>query len=141
MLTMKKILLISLPAVPVAIFFIAYLLALRPFSVKRMAACTALVECKSHYELLADGKPVVCFKTLGDSLAPECLSLNTDSTVTTCTYTTAIWVNRWPLLPSCAGLMLTANGDSTVEKRRVLANKTMTDIIRKAIGNTNESTR
>lgn len=138
-LTMKKILLISLPAVPVAIFFIAYLLTLRPFSVKRMAACTALVECKSHYELLADGKPVACFKTLGDSLAPECLSLNTDSTVTTCTYTTAIWVNRWPLLPSCAGLMLTANGDSTVEKRLVLANKTMPDIIRKAIGNTTES--
>ena len=47
-----------------------------------------MVECKSHFELLADGKSVACFKTLGDSLAPECLSLNTDSTVITRTYTT-----------------------------------------------------
>ena len=35
--------------------------------------------------------------------------------------------------------MLTVNGDSTAEKKLVLANKTMPDIIRKAIGNTAES--
>ena len=140
-LTMKKILLISLPAVPAAIFFIAYLLALRPFSVKRMAACTALVECKSHYELLADGKPVACFKTLGDSLTPECLSLKTDSTVTTRTYTTAIWVNRWPLLPSCAGLLLTVNSDSTAEKRLTQTGEKLPAIVSKAIGKLTENIR
>ena len=42
-------------------------------------------------------------------------------------------MNRWPLIPSCPGLLLTANGDSTAAKRLVSANRMLPQTLEKTV--------
>lgn len=121
----------SLPIALAAIVFIMYGATFMPLSIGQMERSVALIESRSHYELLAGGKPVAYFKTLDDSLMPEGLSLSADSTVITKTYSDACWVNRWPLIPSCPGLLLTANSDSTAAKRLAPANRMLPKTLKK----------
>ena len=123
----------SLPIALAAIVFIIYGATFMPSSIRKMERSVALIESISHYELQADGKPIAYFRTLSDSLSPEDWSLSADSTVTTKTYSNACWVNRWPLIPSCPGLLLTANGDSTAAKRLVSANRMLPQTLEKTV--------
>lgn len=135
----KKLLRLTLQSLPMAlaaIVFFMYAHTFMPLSAESMERSVALVESVSHYELLADGKPVAFFRNLDDSLQAEGLSPYAGQGTITKTYITACWVNRWPLLPSCNGLLLTANGDSTAEKKLAEANKKMSEIIRKAVEGT-----
>ena len=132
----KKLLRLTLQSLPIAlaaIVFFIYASTFMPLSAERMGRSVALVESVSHYELLADGKPVAFFSNISDSLQPEGLSPSAGQDVAVKTYATACWVNRWPLLPSCNGMLLTANSDSAAEKRLAAANRKMPEIIRKAI--------
>lgn len=126
----------SLSMASAAIVFFIYAHTFMPLPAENMKRSVALIEAFSRYELLADGKPVAFFSSINDSLQPEGMSPSADQDTATKTYATACWVNRWPLLPSCNGLLLTANSDSAAAKRLAAANRRMPEIIRKAIEDT-----
>lgn len=130
--TIIKKILQSLPAVVVAVAFVIYGATFLPATIGQMERSVVLVEGVSYYELRADGRPVMMFRSLGDSLLPENLSFKADSTVVTRTFMSGFWVKKLPFIASCGGRIVIANSDSTAAKQAVLANKTLPKIIEKA---------
>ena len=126
-----RIILQSLPIALAAIVFVIYAATFIPFSTDRMERSVALIECESYYQICANGKPVIWFKCLGDNCLPEGMSTKADNDVTTKTYSTGCWVNKYPLVAACPGLLVTANGDSIAEKNIAVANRSMDNIIKK----------
>lgn len=118
----SRLILQSLPIALAAIVFVIYGATFLPASTERMERSVALVEGISHYELRLGGKPVMAFKSFNDSLQPQGLALSADSTVTTRRYLCASWVNKYPFIASCGGLLLIANDDSVAERRVLQAN-------------------
>lgn len=112
-----KITLQLLPAVVGAVAVFVYLLSFVPLSAGRMARSVALVERVEYYRICADGRPVAWFRALGDSLRPCGLVLPGDSAAVTRGYASGVWVDRYPFLPSCPGLLLVAWGDSAGRAR------------------------
>lgn len=129
-----KLILQSLPIALAAIVFVMYGATFLPVSTERMERSVALVEGVSYYELMSGGKPVMAFKALNDSLLPQGLTLKADSAVMTRGYCSGCWVNKYPFVPSCGGLILIANGDSAAEKRIAEANKRLPYILDMAAG-------
>lgn len=127
-----RIMLQSLPVTLAAIVFIMYASTFAPRSAGEMERSIALVESVSYYQICAGGKPVVWFKSLGDSCTPEGMTLKADTAATTKRYATGCWVNRYPLFPSCPGLLLTANADSTAWENVAAANKDIRRTLAKA---------
>lgn len=97
----------SLPAVLVAIALVMYALSFTPQSIERMERSAALLECSSWYEITSNGKPVAYFKALNDSMRPEEVSVKLDSAVVTKQYIEGVFVNRYPLISSCRGRIVT----------------------------------
>ena len=122
----------SLPVTLAAIVFIMYASTFAPRSAGEMERSIALVESVSYYQICAGGKPVVWFKSLGDSCTPEGMTLKADTAATTKRYATGCWVNKYPLFPSCPGLLLTANADSTAWENVAAANKDIRRTLAKA---------
>ena len=132
-LTYKKVLQ-SLPVALAAIAVVIYALSFLPRSAERMRRAVALVERVSYYRVCADGKPVAWFRELGDSLRPVGLSPSADSTVVTVSHVTAAWVDKYPFIPSCPGLLLVANADSMAHKRLSAAGGNVRPVLENAIG-------
>ena len=121
----------SLPAASAAIAFVIYGTTFLPFSADRMKSSVALRESVSYYEILSGGKPLVYCRCLGDSCLPEGLSPTAGQEVMTKSYATACWVNRYPLFPSCPGLLMTAVNDSAEVKAETLANRDIRQTIKR----------
>ena len=132
-LTYKKVLQ-SLPVALAAIAVVIYALSFLPRSAERMRRAVALVERVSYYRVCADGKPVAWFRELGDSLRPVGLSPSADSTVVTVSHVTAAWVDKYPFIPSCPGLLLVANADSMAHKQLSAAGGNVRPVLENAIG-------
>lgn len=129
--TLHKILQ-SLPLALAAIVFVLYGATFLPSSTKGMESCVALVEGMSYYEISADGRPVAIFSSLDDSLRPHGLALPADSVAATKRYANGCWVNKYPFITSCGGMILVANDDSMAEKRLLPAERQLPSIIDKA---------
>lgn len=97
----------SLPAVLVAIALVMYGLTFLPQPIERMERSAALIEFSSWYEITSNGKPVAYFRTLSDGLLPEDISAKADSTVITRKFIEGTWVNKYPIIPSCEGRIVT----------------------------------
>lgn len=126
-----RITLQSLPAVLAAIALIIYGLSFLPFSVERMKRASVLIEYISYYELKAEGKTVACFKTLNDSCMPESISLPAETTAINKSFIAGCWVNEYPFIPSCKGLIITTNPDSTACAMLITANRKAREIIKR----------
>lgn len=133
-----KLTLQSLPIALAAIAFCIYALTFRPHSIENMATNGALIEYVSYYEICSNGKPVVWFKTLGDSLLPDEMSIAADSTVTNKRLIEGVFVNRYAFVPSCRGRILTTFPDSLAFKRLASANKNVASMLQTAADRTAE---
>lgn len=98
----------SLPISLAAIVVVMYGLSFVPRSTEEMARSVAVVERTSYYEISQGGKAVAWFREIGDSIEPQGLSVSKDSEATNKTTVCGFWVNRYPMLPSCRGRMITA---------------------------------
>lgn len=128
-ITLRQILQ-SLPIILVAVAFVIYGLTFLPATVGQMERSVALVESASYYELRSDGRVVLAFRSLSDSLLPENLSLKADSSVISRSYASGFWVNKYPFIASCGGRLVIANGDSTAAKRAIMANRKLSAILK-----------
>lgn len=126
-----RITLQSLPAVLAAIALIIYGLSFLPFSVERMKRASALIEYVSYYELKAGGKTVAWLKALDDSGMPETISLPDETTATNKSFIAGCWVNEYPFIPSCKGLIITTNPDSTACSTPMADDRKAREIIRR----------
>lgn len=137
----SRILLQSLPITVAAIAFVIYGASMLPWPAERMVRSVTVIERVSYYRICADGRPAIWFRSLGDSCMPAGLSDKAGPEVTTKTYTAGCWVNRYPLFPSCGGLILTANGGSSGAGRTAPASVRLHDIVRKKACETAEELR
>lgn len=85
-----------------------------PTSRQKMCRSVAMMECRSYYVVRAGGEPLFCFR----SLSSDTLLQGVDTAaakIAEVDYMPACWVNRWALVPSCRGRLLTretGNADS-----------------------------
>lgn len=138
----KKILrtaLQSLPATLATIVILLYATTFLPLSTEKMERSTALIEQTSYYEICSGGKPVARFRTLDDNCMPDDLYLPEDSDAIDRMFTTGCFVNKYPMFPSCRGLILSINPDSTACERLNTANKKIRDIISEKADDLKES--
>lgn len=126
----SRIILQSLPAVPVAIVVVIYVMSLMPRSTKKMERGAALIEHKSYYELTVSGKPVAWFDALTDSCISDNIMLSADSSVTKRSIINGCWVNKYAFMPSCHGMILTTDPDSMAYKTLAAANKNIGNVIK-----------
>ena len=126
----RKILL-SLPLIPVAIAFFMLAATLFPFSDNGMAGTATLVEQTYGYSIEADGKPMVYFKEIGDSLSfQEILPMDSGKAVTT-VLTEGCWVNDMPLMPSCRGRILVPDCNPQADSMVLIVNSRIHECIKK----------
>ncbi len=126
----SRIILQSLPAMPVAIVVVIYVMSLMPRSTKKMERGAALIEHKSYYELTVSGKPVAWFDALTDSCMSDNIMLSADSSVTKRSIINGCWVNKYAFMPSCHGMILTTDPDSMAYKTLAAANKNIGNVIK-----------
>lgn len=136
-ITLKQILQ-SLPIVLAAIAFVIYGLSFLPYSISRMGKSTAIIEYTSYYTIDNNGKHIIWFKTLTDSLLPEDMALAADTSTTNKSYITGCWINRYPFFPSCKGRILSIYPDSASYEKTTTANKSLASIIGKKINKIEE---
>ena len=84
-----------------------------------MTHATVIVECRSGYALSIDGRDVLFFHGIAaDSTFTD---VSTDSTQAEhVSLSAGVWVDRWPVIPSCKGLLLT---HTTVNDERKMAER------------------
>ena len=127
----SRIILQSLPAVPVAIVVVIYVMSFMPRSIEKMERGTALIEHKSYYELTVSGKPVAWFDSLTDSCLSDNILLSADSSITKHSIINGCWVNEYAFMPSCHGMILTTDPDSMAYKTMASANRNIKNVIKK----------
>lgn len=120
----------SLPALPVAIVLIIYVMSFMPRSVRNMERGAALIEYKSYYELDVSGKPVAWFDSLTDSCMSENIMLSADSSITRRSVINGCWVDKYTFIPSCNGMILTTDPDSTHHNTVAKANRNISNVIK-----------
>lgn len=116
--------------------FVIYGLTFVPLSADRMRRSVALVEYVSCYEINADGHAVAWFRTLGDSLSVDNVSVVASEDVVESRLLTACWVNRYDFFPSCHGRLLMPSPDTLGLKALTAANKTPVAVVQRAINDT-----
>lgn len=120
----------SLPAMLVAIVLIIYVVSFLPCQTEKMEQRTALIEHKSYYELCISGKPVAWFGSLTDSCINEKIMLSADSSIVNKNMLNGCWVNKYAFIPSCRGMILTTDPDSTAYKIISAANRNIGNVIK-----------
>ena len=139
--TTHRKLLQSLPASLAAIVFVIYLHSLAPLTADRQLRAAALVESEEYVEITADGKAVAWCGGIGADGLPRRMSLKADSTVVSRTYANGLWVNKYPFMPSCRGLLIIACGDGCDDDRTAAADNDARAVIAKAVRLTAERVR
>ena len=77
-----------------------------PASGQQMKRAVAVIESKSWYEIVCDGKNVLFFADISSDSSLYRLSVHRDSSTLT-TYSTGVWLNRYAVIPSCHGRLVT----------------------------------
>ena len=78
-----------------------------------------IVEGRHYYQLEADGTPLLYFSNItADSVMAD-LSLTPDSVQTFSSRDTACWVNLFPVVPSCRGLLLTKDNIGNISENEI----------------------
>ncbi len=102
----------------VGLFLILLLGALFTYSYfpshTRVQQSVVVVESNHYYQLEVDGKPLLYFCNITADSALTGLSLSADSVQTFSRKDTACWVNRFPIVPSCRGLLLTRDNIDSI---------------------------
>lgn len=101
-----RIVLQSLPALPVAIVLVLYGMSFLPLTAEKMERSSVLVEQTWYYAIRADGKDVAFVSDTARIGIPYGISEKADATVKNRTYTGGCFVNRYPFFPSCHGRVL-----------------------------------
>lgn len=98
-----------------AILIMGALLLLSYFpSQERINRSTAIVEGRHYYQLEIDGRPLLYFSNITADSTLADISLRPDSVQTFTHRDTACWVNRYPVIPSCGGLLLTRDNIDSI---------------------------
>ena len=90
-------------------------------STKKLHNSIAIVEGHHYFQLEIDGKPIVFFSSLNADSTLANVALCNDSVMNIVHRDTAVWVDRFPLLPSCKGCLLTRNHVDTIAASAVPA--------------------
>ncbi|MGN1374983.1 MAG: hypothetical protein ACI4V5_00350 [Prevotella sp.] len=106
----KKTIIQSLLPIPVAIVLL-YIYSFKPFSVEDMENSCTLVKHTSTYRLNADGNTIAWFDLIDSDLQPQNISTYPTDNTKDSSMITACWIDKYALLPSCKGTMIT-NQDS-----------------------------
>lgn len=77
-----------------------------PSSGQQMKRAVAVIESKSWYEIVCNGKKVLFFADISSDSSLSRLSVHRDSSTLT-TYSTGVWLNRYAVIPSCHGRLVT----------------------------------
>ena len=80
---------------------------LTPMSASSMRSSVVIVEQKTWQEIDIDGKALLFFSSAKGDSALLGVTANRDSAVHH-KYTAGCWINRWPVIPSCMGRVVTA---------------------------------
>ena len=131
--TTYRKLLQSLPASLAAIVFVIYLHSFAPLTADRQRRAAALVESESYVEITADGQAVAWCRGIRCDGLPEHMALKADSSVVRYAYLNGLWVNKYPLMPSCKGLLLIADGGNAEYRKLPATDKNTSTVIAKAI--------
>lgn len=123
-----------LPIVSAAAVLALYAATFMPLSEERIKRCAALTEHVSYYEICSGGQALARFAYIDDGLQEPKITLPQDSSAVSRRMTTGCFVNKYPLLPSCHGLILTVNPDSMAGRRLARMNGEAAVFVRKHIG-------
>lgn len=103
---------------------------LLPSSADEMKRCAVVVSAASWHEVLVDGKPLLYFaESYGDSAVSD-LNTTRDEALHR-TYSAGFWANRWLMMPSCEGKIVTAI-ETPTDALRACADSTIMRLCRKA---------
>ena len=98
-----------------ALLIMGALLLLSYFpSQERINRSTAIVEGTHYYQLEIDGRPLLYFSNITADSTLADISFRPDSVQTFTHRDTACWVNRYPVIPSCGGLLLTQDNIDSI---------------------------
>ncbi len=96
------------------------------YSDEEILRCTTVIEEQSYDEISIDGKPKLF---VGDINSPSSLADATtikDSLHKNRRFTVGFWINRYPLLPSCRGCIVTAGIDTSPDR---ITDSTVTSLV------------
>lgn len=80
---------------------------LLPSSADEMKRCAVVVSAASWHEVLVDGRPLLYFaESYGDSAVSDLQTARDEALQRT--YSAGFWANRWLMMPSCEGRIVTA---------------------------------
>ena len=127
----KSIILQSLLSILIAIVFL-YIYSFKTLSIEEMENSCALIKYVNTYSLKANGKTIAWFNNIGNDLEPKDISTRACEKTIESSFITACWINKYAILPSCNGTMLTIQ-DSTQSIRLQKLNGRIRPIIKTKI--------
>lgn len=103
---------------------------LLPSSADEMKRCAVVVSAASWHEVRVDGKPLLYFaESYGDSAVSDLQTARDEALQRT--YSAGFWANRWLMMPSCEGRIVTAI-ETPTDALRACADSTIMRLCRKA---------
>lgn len=103
---------------------------LLPSSADEMKRCAVVVSAASWHEVLVDGKPLIYFaESEGDSTVSDLKTVRDEALQRT--YSAGFWANRWLMMPSCEGRIVTAI-ETPTDALHACADSTIMRLCRKA---------
>lgn len=103
---------------------------LLPSSADEMKRCAVVVSAASWHEVLVDGKPLLYFaESYGDSAVSDLKTVRDEALQRT--YSAGFLANRWLMMPSCEGRIVTAI-ETPTDALRACADSTIMRLCREA---------
>lgn len=103
---------------------------LLPSSADEMKRCAVVVNAESWHEVRVDGKPLLYFaECYGDSAVSDLRTVRNEALHRT--YSAGFWTNRWLMMPSCEGRIVTAI-ETPTDALRACADSTIMRLCREA---------
>ena len=101
-----------------------------PSSADGMRRCAVVVSATSWHEVRVDGKPLLYFaECYGDSAVSDLRTVRNEALHRT--YSAGFWTNRWLMMPSCEGRIVTAI-ETPTDALRACADSTIMRLCREA---------
>ena len=101
-----------------------------PSSADEMKRCAVVVSDASWHEVRVDGKPLLYFaESYGDSAVSDLQTARDEALRRT--YSAGFWTNRWLMMPSCEGKIVTVT-ETPTDALRACADSTIMRICREA---------
>lgn len=103
---------------------------LLPSSADEMKRCAVVVSAASWHEVRVDGKPLLYFaESYGDSAVSDLQTARDEALQRT--YSAGFWANKWFMMPSCEGRIVTAI-ETPTDALRACADSTIMRLCREA---------